>query len=235
MGPSPTAGYRQAEGRALIGLIARLVVVLAVAGLAVVLTTERGSRPLIAKAFELDAEFNVPTLFQVGLFLFCALLLFDNGRRSRRLGNRAVFGWFAFGAVFVLLAIDELLSFHNHLAVLVPTDWADVPGLRYRWVVPGAAFAAAVAVLSVAFLLSLPRPIAMRFVAAGAVFLTGAIGMEMLAAYAHSINADMLTYELCSVVEETLEMAGLALFASALLTQRALLAQHAALQNQTVT
>lgn len=200
----------------IVRLLWSLTAFFSLAGLVVILVSTRDARPLLAQAFDLDTEWNAPTIFQAATLLFCAVLLVRNGRASLRAARWPVIGWFALAAVFVLLATDELFGFHNRLGALVPRAWGEVPGFRYRWVVPGIAVVAAIAAASVPFLLSLPRRAALRLVAAGAVYVTGAIGFEMLAAYLHD-KVGATVYDLCSVIEETLEMAGMTLFAAALL------------------
>lgn len=50
----------------------------------------------------------------------------------------------------------------------------------FAWVIPGAAFVCLFALAYLGFLLAMPRPIAMTMVLAGIIYVSGAIGAEMV-------------------------------------------------------
>ena len=89
--------------------------------------------------------------------------------------------------------------------------------LHYRWVVAGAAFVAVFAAAAVPFLVRLPAGTRWRFVAAGVLFVAGALGFESLAARQAWAFDHGTTYTLLTAVEEGLEMTGAAVFLVALL------------------
>ena len=68
------------------------------------------------------------------------------------------------------------------------------------------------------FLLRLPPLTRWSFLGAGAVYLGGAIGIEMIGGrYAESHGDENLTYQLLTHLEESMEMAGMIVFIHALL------------------
>ena len=96
--------------------------------------------------------------------------------------------------------------------------WFDLSGVLYfGWVIP-AAILVSVFVLSYRrFLEDLPRITRFRFIRAGAVFVGGAMGVELILGYWTELHGiDNLGYALIDWVEETMEMAGVGLFISAL-------------------
>lgn len=74
-----------------------------------------------------------------------------------------------------------------------------------------------VAAAYVPFLRALPRRTAGLFVAAGALFIGGAIGVELYEAFLIGGGASQVTVLLSRAVEETAEMSGVVLFIYALL------------------
>jgi len=81
------------------------------------------------------------------------------------------------------------------------------------WTVPGGIIAGATGLYFVPFLLKIPRPLAIRFVLAGAVYLGGALGVEVLTdPYLENDELNTLPYNLWTAVEEAMEMGGVLLF-----------------------
>lgn len=174
--------------------------------------------------FDLDAERNLPTLVEVGLLLCSAQLLLLLALRSQEAGDGTASGWWVLAAGFLLLAVDEAWSFHERLVEpmngLLGSSLPRV--LAYSWVVPGMAGVAAVAVVLARFLWRLPRRLALRLVGAGAVFIGGCIGMEMVGiAYLSRPRPSMMVYAVIATMEESLEMSGVVLLIRALLAELA--------------
>ena len=89
--------------------------------------------------------------------------------------------------------------------------------LYFTWVIPGMIFVAAVAIGFLSFLIQLPARTRNLFLAAGTVFVGGAIGVEMLSAIEADAHTQYsLSYALIITLEETMEMLGIVLFIYAL-------------------
>jgi hypothetical protein len=166
----------------------------------------------------LSYEANVPTWYISALLLLCSLALVECGAAARRRGERYARHWLYLAGVFALMSLDETAQFHEHLYLLV-----DGSGIFYfSWVIPGAAIAALVALAFLRFWLALPEPTRRRFAIAGAIYLTGALVMELpLGYWTERAGSDNLVYGLIDFVEETLELTGASLFLVALARHRA--------------
>ena len=89
--------------------------------------------------------------------------------------------------------------------------------LYYGWVIPGGLFVLALAVCLFGFIRSLPGRTRLLFILAAGVFLTGALGVEMVSGWwADPHGEDNLVYALIISVEECCEMLGVAIFIYAL-------------------
>jgi hypothetical protein len=168
--------------------------------------------------FDLGGGANVPVWYQSLSMLFCALLLafIAVARNAQR--ARFVRHWQGLSLIFLYLSLDEASTIHE--ATIVPLRHAlRATGLfYYPWVLLGAAFALMVLIAYLRFLAHLPPPFRWLFPTAGAIYLSGAIGMEMLSgAYSSLRGQNNMTYSLYVLLEEFLEMAGIVTFISALL------------------
>jgi hypothetical protein len=166
----------------------------------------------------LSYERNVPTWAASSLLVLCAAALGLCARRAER--DRAA--WWALSAVFALMSLDEAIEIHEHLG----DAFAGEGVLYFGWVVPGAAIATALALAFAGLLRRLEPPDRSRFLVAGAIYVGGALGMELpLGWWTERAGDDNLVYGLLDWIEETLELAGATYF---LLALRARLARTAA-------
>ena len=168
--------------------------------------------------FDLDEESNIPTCFSTFLILFCSVLtgviaIFKRQHRAPYAGR-----WTALAWILLYLAVDEASAIHELLS-LPAQQMFDARGpLYYAWVVPGAAFVLLFAVAFGKFVLHLPARTRRLFATAAIIFLVAALGIEMLGGWQNSLHGrNNITYRLIAMVEEALEMAGMLLFAYALL------------------
>jgi hypothetical protein len=118
------------------------------------------------------------------------------------------------------MAVDEASSIHELLERparrLLGRHASGV--LHFAWVIFGITFALAFALSYLKFILSLPRPTQSRFISAGAIFLSGAMGVELIGSYYASLHGENnLPYSMLTAIEEGLEMTGVIVFINALL------------------
>ncbi len=137
---------------------------------------------------------------------------------KRHRSEQYVRHWFALGFVMLYMAIDEAIMIHEMFDSTL-RDVLQTGGILYfAWVIPGAAMVLAVGLGFSGFLRHLDSRTRTLFVAAGTIFVAGAIGMELIAGLvmdAHgSIAAGVLslghTFE--QAAEEGLEMFGALIF-----------------------
>ena len=166
--------------------------------------------------FSLSYEANLPTWYSSALLLACAAALAHLARVAG--ADRLRWHWAALAALFVYFSIDEAVQLHERLNALY-----DLPGLLYfGWVIPAAAFTAGVGLAFVPFLRALPPATRRSFLLAGAVYVSGALVMELpLGLYTHAHGDAGLGYALIDWVEESLEITGATLFLLAILRHAA--------------
>ena len=174
-------------------------------------------------SLNMDRELNLPTLFSSSLLLISALLMQRLGHNSN---PDAADDWRLLSKIFIFLALDEALQIHEILII---------PGLRHQvhpalastWVIPYTALALVMLWRFRGFLGSIPRATAARLLRSGAVYIGGAIGMEMIGSFAvrsSLIRLHSPWYGAITGLEEALELLGIILLIDALL--RALLDQR---------
>lgn len=160
--------------------------------------------------FDLDHERNLPTLFSSLLLLGCAGLLTLVGGHHRREAKPSAM-WWALGAIFAFLAVDETAGLHEALVPALRRGLHTYGLLRPAWVLVYGGALLLLAALGWKWFWSLPRFLRKRFFFAGGLYLAGALGLEMLGGLKHSLFPEdplALTCLLCAL-EEGLEMAGL--------------------------
>ena len=120
--------------------------------------------------------------------------------------------------IFVYVSLDEAGRLHE-LAIEPLREHLGASGLFYwAWVIPAMFVIPVLAVAYLRFLIALPRPTRRLFVLAATLFLTGALGLEMLGGpwvETHGLHSPV--YVVFWTMEETLEMSAVAIFTYALL------------------
>ncbi len=172
----------------------------------------------IRREFDLESESNVTTWFSSAMLLFCALLLSAIGRAKRRAGDGLAGYWLLLAVVFLLASIDETAMLHE--ATMRPlTERLHPSGVFfYAWVVLGLPFVIVFGIVNLRFLKRLPRRTRLEFIVAGAVYLGGALGLEMVeGVIATRIGAGSFVMFAARWLEEVMEMCGVLLFLGALL------------------
>ncbi|ACY15567.1 hypothetical protein [Haliangium ochraceum] len=172
----------------------------------------------------LSYEANLPTWYASLLLFACALALAANAAGAKRSGAALAGRWRLLSALFLYISLDEAVGIHEHLGVL------ELGGVLYfSWVVPAAAAVLLLALIYLPFLARLPPATRRGFVLAGALYVGGALGMELpLGWWTERAGNDNLTYALIDFVEEALELTGATLFLFANLRHFA--AAHGALR-----
>lgn len=163
---------------------------------------------LVRQMFDVDEEYNLPTWFSGSLLLITAQCIWMQARASRLRVEKMTPYWYGLAIGFGFLSLDEVAGFHETLNSLTPFSWA----------IPGAVFAALIGGAYLQFLFSLPRPLALRFFIGGAIYIGGAIGVELATEpFLENDALDTLAYNLSTSLEEGMEMSGVLVFLSALL------------------
>lgn len=171
--------------------------------------------------FDFNTETNIPTMYSSLQLILASLLLFFIGAKLRSNDEKFV-SWLFLALIFLYLAVDETAQIHERIATLIHSAYEPTGLLYFAWVIPyGLALLAFVIAFS-GFLFRLPRKVTHRFIASGTVYITGAIGFEMLGGrHFESNGPNNVIFAVYYTCEELLEMLGIALFIYALLAYAA--------------
>ncbi|MBG6191065.1 biotin transporter BioY [Arthrobacter sp. CAN_A212] len=164
--------------------------------------------------FDVGREINVPTWFSAGLWILTGVVAGYFARKASRFRK----SWWLFASVCVFFSVDETLELHERLdliggriALLLPFE------VGFTWVIPGIVIAAVLVLLLLRLVLSLPPAVCNGIIGAGVTFVAGAVVVETLGGYWLDANGMTWHFFLLVLVEETLEMAGVALCLASLL------------------
>jgi hypothetical protein len=169
--------------------------------------------------FALEQEGTFISLYS-GLTLgFCSLLLALIAYIKKTRGSRFAKSWQALSYIFLYLAFDELCGIHEILIPILKT-FVDAKGfIFYPWVIVGSISVIVFLIAFRDFIFNLPPKIRTLFLIAGAIFVGGALGMEIIGGYLGDVMGfSSKAFWLVSTLEEVLEMFGIVIFIHALLS-----------------
>jgi hypothetical protein len=174
-------------------------------------------RDSVVRLTWVDGEANLPAWFSAALLLCCAFLLAVVGSAHKQEGGR-VFPWGLLSLLFLLLSLDEVAQLHE-LSIRPLREHFQVTGfLYYPWIIPAGVCVSTLAIGYCGFLAALPGRTRWLFLAAGAIYLGGALGLEAVSGEMASVYSERSpAYHAVTTLEELLEMMGLVLFIYALL------------------
>ncbi|MCP2043940.1 multidrug transporter [Pontibacter sp. HSC-36F09] len=171
--------------------------------------------------FTFNGESNIPAFFSSVMLLAASGLLFliyiQHKRSAQENYTRH---WFILGCLFLFMAIDENTQVHERVADFVrPRLTTDLSGmLHWAWVVPYGVLTLAVVAYFLRFVLRLPAYTRNLILVSGALFVTGALGLEFFEGYLYKrYGIDHLYNRILYCLEELMEMSGVALFIYTLL------------------
>lgn len=125
--------------------------------------------------------------------------------------------WWILTGGFLFLSADELLQIHEGLTKVSKAMFGS-GSAPHLWALIGLVGAAALFVAYLPFLRHLTPHFRKRFILAGAIYLGGAIGFELLGGvYGMLVRPNDRYYVLLAVIEESLELVGCGMFLMALL------------------
>lgn len=171
----------------------------------------------LVRLFALDEEGNVPTWYSSITLLACAALLAIAALDAYTRADRWRRHWAALALIFLYLSVDEAATIHE-LTIEPLHDRLGVGSfLRWAWVIPGTIAVAVIGIAYLRFVTALPGPTRLLFVTAGVVFLSGALGIEMVSGWWYDrYGNESMAFALLWTAEEALEMSGVAIFLYAL-------------------
>jgi hypothetical protein len=205
-----------------LGLIAFILVVSSV-GMTIVKTWYKHTyQPVLL--FYLDAEQNIPTFFSSCLLLFAAVLLLIITVLERKILSPHIVYWKTLSLGFLLMATDESVSLHEKLIILmVPIrnllGNENLGIIYFSWIIPAIPIIVVLMLLLWKFLFQLPGKTRRTFLMAGIIYLSGCVGFEIIGMYYIDLYGSQdFKYCAISTIEESLEMTGIIVLISGLLT-----------------
>lgn len=176
----------------------------------------------IITMFDLVAENNVPTIFSATILFLSSLLLLIIAVKHKSMGDNYM-AWSGLMLIFLFLSLDEIASIHERFTEL--TQQTIDTSFRYAWVIPYSVFMVVFVLLFLRFLIKLPKKTMILFIISGTIFVTGAIGFEILGSIEfvqsgmnNEIWDKTILYIFYATIEEGLEMLGISLFIYTLLS-----------------
>lgn len=173
---------------------------------------------------DVDSENSIYTWFSTLLLGLAALIAFSLASHKAEQNNTFRKQWVIVGIILLIMSMDEMLSFHEHLSGLLRRALSTSGVFTFAWVIPAIFIVVIIGLMFWPFMRSLPSHIARGIFLAGAVFVTGAIGMEMVAGLyiSESGTRDAFRspiYRFLTSIEEGLEVIGVIILIRTLLMQ----------------
>ncbi|WP_315789210.1 hypothetical protein [Fischerella sp. JS2] len=176
-------------------------------------------RDILKWLFNVDQETNIPSLYSAASLLFCSILLATISKVKKIARNSDYRSWAGLSIIFVYLSLDEFISIHEILILPLRNALNTRGFLYFSWVIVGAIFVLLFLLRFWRFIFTLPKKTRHLFLIAGAIYVAGAIGIEMVGGYyANYYTETNMIYALITTVEEVLEMIGIVVFIYALLS-----------------
>ena len=163
------------------------------------------------RLIDIDGEANVPAWFSSGMWFFAAMLSWGISTRSPDHRWR----WRGMFAVCLFLSLDEMAQLHEATGLLLKAALPSMRVYQRAWTFAGGALVLAAALFFARLLLSLKPVFTVGILAAGILFVTGAIGFELLGSSAARGNVSWYPAQIAwttEIFEEGLEMFGVIIF-----------------------
>jgi len=171
------------------------------------------------RMFDLDMERNVPTLFSSLLFAISAFLFYLLAKASPYIDSNNAKYWKGLSFIFIFLSVDESAKIHEQLGDYTEQFIEATGYLHYPWVILYTLFVLIIGIIYLRFFLKMPKKTFYSFMFSATIFLTGAIGFELLGANESSQHGTTtILYSVFYTIEESLEMFGLIYLIYILLT-----------------
>jgi hypothetical protein len=169
--------------------------------------------------FNLDEEMNLPTYFSSLLLAFAGLLLSLMARHVRQTSAPMLSHWRGLACGFFLMSFDEFAGFHERLGSLLRLRLhvTYIHGFKLNWVAAGLPLIILIGCAYVPFLRALPIRLRSALITAGAVYVGGLVGMEVVSTrFARAYGEQNMTYACLTLAEELMEMGGVILLIRAI-------------------
>jgi hypothetical protein len=188
------------------------------------LTFYTGQEPDLSKKIwllDVDVERSAFTWVSVLVLFSCSRLLFQCGDDAAGRDSPFTRHWYFLGFLFLLLSFDEFAGLHEKLSSALAARSANTGLLYFAWAAPAGILSLVGLAAFIPFIRSFPTSLAVLLVVSAALFLGGAVGLEMVGgSVAEAEGVESLRYRMLANIEEGLELAGTLTFIYALFSYR---------------
>lgn len=193
-------------------ITAILAVVHVISGIIILNIDPESHLRYVLGAFDMDQEISLPTWFSQMVLAIAGFVALMIGL-MRRAGKKTYFRhWIAISIILIFMSADEGASLHELAAVPIGNALNTEGTLFYfAWVIAGMAVVLAVAAIFLRFWWKLPKRTRILVFISALVYVSGAIGAEMLGGYWMSNYGMDIVYRALAVIEESLELVGASL------------------------
>jgi len=167
---------------------------------------------LFCRLFDMDMESNIPTWFQSAILLLTSGLALWTALTYQK-NNKIKHFWYFVSAVLLFLSIDETSMLHERIRLPAGLKLSfgslSIPA-HFTWIIPGIVAVLIVGIIIIKPLLMLDKATRNRLMLAGAIYVTGALGVEIITASTWETLGQFRTfqYSLLAGVEELAEFSG---------------------------
>ena len=175
---------------------------------------------IYSQMFTVNAEGVIPTMYSTLALLFCSALLTIVGfAEKKKAGTTDYLYWLGLGFIFLCLSMDEAFEIHERISAPLRSTLGTTGLFYHAWVIPYGILAFVFISVYAGFIWRLPSRIKRQFVFAGLIYVTGAIGMELLGGrHTELYGTRNMSYVIFSTIEEIFEMGGIIVFVHAILS-----------------
>jgi hypothetical protein len=173
----------------------------------------------LVRLFHPSEEGNITAWFSAMLILLSAVLLALIAKSTARTGGAYVRHWGVLSMIFVYMSADEAARIHELTQEPLRAAYHLTGFFHYCWVIVAIPLVLLFVLAYLRFLRDLPQTTRLLFIVSGAIFVGGALGMDMLGGYfmTHPLgNFDM--QPIMITIEEFMENLGIVLFIFTLLS-----------------
>lgn len=174
----------------------------------------------LVRLFHIGEEGNITTWYSALSLLFCAILLAIIGYAKKETADPFTRHWNVLALIFLYISLDEAASIHEITMRPLQTMFNASGIFYFGWVIIAIPLVLLFSVMYLKFLLHLPRTFRRLFIIAGVLFVTGALGLELVEGYFYSQELTRWgpIVPLLTTAEEFLEMVGIVVFIYALIS-----------------
>jgi hypothetical protein len=198
-----------------LAIIASILLVIYLALLLFIPEFNASEKEGVVGLFNLNNEVSIPTWFSQIILFLSAVILFAISISV----NSWKKYWKYLGFIFIYLSVDEGAAIHE-LTVFPMRDLLNIQygPLYYTWVVLFGALFLILVLIYFKFYLNLPRRTQAILLLSAVIFISGAIGMEMVGSNIAARTGEISKgYSFATAAEEYFEMMGVTLFIYGLL------------------